>query len=77
MINNRYDVGSKVAVSRDNDNDNYIELRYQQLEVTKVYKSVNEYHLYDEGVGEALYRVKTDMGKEVGFLFYEYELEDA
>ena len=69
-------IGDKVKVSPDNDNDNYDSFRNKILIITHIATSTNDHQGYDEGLnGEALYDFKDEDGNEIPCSLYDYELE--
>ena len=77
LISPSYNVGSRVKVSGDNDNEGYDGFRDKVLIVTHVATSMQEHRGFDEGVGQALYDLKTLNGEDIGSSLYDYELESA
>jgi len=72
-----FKIGDKVRIAKDNDNENYIELKDKNLIMTYVATSIKDHPGYDEGLeGMPLYDLKTEDGKEIPFSLYEYELEE-
>ena len=72
-----YEIGDKVKVSSENDNEGYDDFRDEILVVTYVALSREDHLGYDEGVGQALYELETLDGKPIGLSLYDYELEST
>jgi hypothetical protein len=64
------EIGDKIMISSDNDNENYKKWRGKILIVEDVAYSREEHAGYDEGVGGALVSCK-----DFPFSLYEYEFE--
>ncbi len=72
-----YNLGDKVRVSSENDNEGYDDFRNEILIITYVATSRDEHFGFDEGVGQALYELETLDGKPIGSSLYDYELEPS
>lgn len=69
-------IGDKVQVSPDNDNDNYDSFRNKILIITHIATSTEDHPGFDEGLnGESLYDFKDENGNEIPCSLYDYELE--
>jgi hypothetical protein len=73
----QFRIGWYVVVARGNDNENYDSFRDKTLKVVEVYHNIKEHPLYDESIGQPLYKLETKDGEEVPFLLYHYELEKS
>lgn len=72
------EIGDKVKVSRENENDSYDEFRDKVLEVVDVSYSIEDNTYYDESMdGMGLYELIDEDGERIPFALYEYELEYA
>jgi len=72
-----YEIGDKVKVSTDNDNEGYDNFRDEVLVITYVATSIEEHRGFDTGVNQALYELETIDGTPIGSSLYDYELEPA
>lgn len=73
-----FNIGDRVIVARNNDNENYDSFRDDILIVTHVATNENEHPGYDSTMeGEGLYDLVTEDGRSVGCSLYDYELEEA
>ena len=69
-------IGDKVKVSQDNDNENYNSFRDKILIITHVATSTEDHPGFDESIrGEALYDFKDEAGNDIHCSLYDYELE--
>ena len=70
-----YDVGDRVKVAPENDNDNYDDFRDKVLIITHVATNQSQHPGYDSSLaGEGLYDFETEDGEEVHSSLYDYEL---
>lgn len=73
---NEFNIGDRVMVSKENDNENYNDFRDKVLIVTHVANSIEEHRGYDNSMdGMALYDFETEDGEEIDCSLYEYEIE--
>lgn len=73
---NEFEIGDRVMVASENDNENYDSFRDKVLIVTHVANSIEEHGGYDDSVdGMALYDFETEDGEDVDCSLYEYEIE--
>jgi len=73
-----YQIGDKLKVSSENDNENYDDFRDKILIVEKIATSEKDNFLYDSSMnGMQLMDFSTEEGNEVPFSLYEYEVETA
>lgn len=71
-------IGDKVRVAKENDNEGYDSFRDKVLVITHVATSRNEHPGYDSTMeGEGLYDLATLDGRSIGSSLYDYELEDV
>ena len=74
----QYQIGDKVKVASDNDNDGYDDFRNKILIVDHVAVSTDDHQGYDDGVaGEALYDFHAKDGTEIHVSLYDWELESV
>lgn len=73
----KFQIGDRVKVSSEEDNENYDSFRNKVLIVDHVATNKNEHPGYDSGVGGGLYDFRTEDGKYVNFSLYAYELIHA
>ena len=71
-----YEIGDKVMVASDNDNEGYDSFRNKVLIITHVATSTQDHPGYDEAMGgQGLYDLETIKGIPIGSSLYDYELE--
>lgn len=73
-----FEIGDKVQIASDNDNENYKEFRGQILIVFDIATDDSEHVGYDESMnGMPLYDLTDEQGNYLPFSLYEYELEES
>lgn len=73
-----YNIGDKVKVRKDNDNDGYDSFRDKVLIVTHIAESREEHPGYDESMRPMyLYDFKDLEGNPIGCSLYDYEITRA
>ena len=73
------EIGDKIRISEDNDNDSYDRYRGIDLSITHIAHNIEEHPGYDTGMkGQVLVDCEVcETGEPVGFSLYEYEFEPA
>lgn len=71
------EIGDKIRIRTDNDNDCYDNFRNQDLVITHIAYSIDDHPGYDSGMaGGALVDSEVyETGESVPFSLYEYEFE--
>ena len=70
------ELGDRVKVAEDNDNENYNDFRDKILIITHIAHNTEEHPGYDDILeGMALYDFETEDGEEIDSSLYEYEIE--
>ena len=71
-----YEIGDRVIIAQDNDNENYDDFRDKVLIVTHIATSEDETPAYDSTMdGMQLMDFDLEEGGEFPFALYEYEVE--
>lgn len=70
-----YEIGQKVRVSPENDNECYAMFRDKELLITRVSENSDQHPGFDSSMkGDALYDLKTTAGEDIPFSLYGDEL---